>query len=121
MSSTVRRIIALAAVGATMAIAGPVGSASAAVPLAPLGALPAAPGLPGLAPGAGLPAFPTAGLPAFTPPAFTPGSLAFAGPSIGQVAAVIGPTILTTAPSNFANTNIQVSAGGNLSGGQAGP
>jgi hypothetical protein len=130
MSSTVRRIVALAAVGATMGIAGPVGSASAAVPLAPIGGLPTAAGLPGLAPGAGLPglapgaglpAFDAAGLPAFTPPAFTPGSLAFAGPSIGQVAAVIGPTVLTTAPSNFANTNIQVSAGGNLSGGQAGP
>jgi hypothetical protein len=121
MSSTVKRLAALAAVGAAIGVVGPVANATAALPLAPSGGLPAAPGLPGLPAGAGLPAFPGAGLPAFTPPAFTPGSLAFAGPSIGQVAAVIGPTVLTTAPSNFANTNIQTSAGGNLSGGQAGP
>jgi hypothetical protein len=121
MTSTVRRLAALAAVGATIGIAGPIADATAALPPVPVGGLPATAGLPGLTPGAGLPALPGAGLPAFTPPAFTPGSLAFAGPSIGQVAAVIGPTILTTAPSNFANTNIQVSAGGNLSGGQAGP
>jgi hypothetical protein len=36
------------------------------------------------------------------------------------VAAVIGPTVITTAPSTFNNTNIQTSAGGNASGGQAG-
>jgi hypothetical protein len=116
MTSTVRRLAALAAVGATIGIVGPVSGAGAqVVPLLP-GA-----GLPGLAPGAGLPAPDPAGLPAWTPPAFTPSDLAFAGPTIGQVAAVIGPTILTTAPSNFANTSIQVSAGGNASGGQAGP
>jgi hypothetical protein len=60
-------------------------------------------------------------LPAFPVPGFTPSPLSFVGPSIGQVAAVIGPTVLTTAPSNFSNTNIQVSAGSNLTGGQAGP
>jgi len=109
MHSTVRRLAALGALGTTLGIVAPVGSANAApMPVAPPKlALP-------------FPAFP-AGFPSFTPPAFTPGSLAFAGPTVGQVAAVIGPTILTTAPSNFSNTNIQVSAGGNLSGGQAGP
>jgi hypothetical protein len=62
-----------------------------------------------------LPGFPAAGLPAFKPL-----PLSFVGPTIGQVAAVIGPTVLTTAPSNFSDTNIQVSAGPNVSGGQAG-
>jgi hypothetical protein len=105
MNSTVRRLAALGALGTTLGIVAPVGSASAATtPVAP----------PSLA--FPLPAFPVAGL-----PHFTPGPLSFVGPSIGQVAAVIGPTVLTTAPSNFSNTNIQVSAGGNLSGGQAGP
>ena len=107
MHATVRRLAVLGALGTTLAVAAPLGSASAATTAPPANlAFP-------------LPAFPA--FPAFTPPAFTPGSLAFAGPSIGQVAAVIGPTVLTTAPSNFTNTNIQVSAGGNLSGGQAGP
>jgi hypothetical protein len=31
---------------------------------------------------------------------------------------VVGPVIITTAPSSFINTNNQVSAGGNWSGGQ---
>jgi hypothetical protein len=39
----------------------------------------------------------------------------------GQAAAVIGPTIITTAPTLFVNTNNQVSATGNWSGGQIGP
>jgi hypothetical protein len=105
MHSTVRRLAALGALSTTLGVVAPLGSANAAPPpvVPPKLAFP-------------LPAFPATGL-----PAFTPGSLAFAGPSIGQVAAVIGPTVLTTAPSNFSNTNIQVSAGGNLSGGQAGP
>jgi hypothetical protein len=105
MHSTVRRLAVLGALGTTLGVVLPVGSASAAMtPVAP----------PKLA-------FP---LPAFHLPAlpgFTPGPLSFVGPSVGQIAAVIGPTVLTTAPSNFSNTNIQVSAGGNLSGGQAGP
>jgi hypothetical protein len=105
MNSTVRRLAVLGALGTTLGVVAPVGSASAAM-------MPAAPP-PFAFP---LPAFPVPSL-----PAFTPGSLSFAGPSVGQVAAVIGPTVLTTAPSNFSNTNIQTSAGGNLSGGQAGP
>jgi len=109
MHATVRRLAVLGALGTTLVVAAPVGSASAAATAPP----------PNLA--FPLPAFPAPGFPAFKPPAFTPGALSFAGPSIGQVAAVIGPTVLTTAPSTFTNTNIQVSAGGNLSGGQAGP
>jgi len=45
-------------------------------------------------------------------------ALNFTGPSIGQIAAVIGPTIITTAPSTFINTNNQVTAGSAVSGGQ---
>jgi hypothetical protein len=104
MSSTLKRLAAVA-VGALGTLV-PMASASAAttMPVAPL------------KPAFALPAgFPAAGLPAFKPLPLT-----FVGPSVGQVAAVIGPTVLTTAPSNFSNTNIQVSAGGNLSGGQAG-
>jgi hypothetical protein len=105
MNSTVRRLALLGALGTTLGVVAPVGIASAATaPLAP----------PNLA--FALPAFPVAGL-----PAFTPGPLAFVGPAVGQVAAVIGPTVLTTAPSNFQNTNIQTSAGSNLTGGQAAP
>jgi hypothetical protein len=106
MNSIVRRLAVLGALGTTLGVVASAGSASAAM-------TPAA--LPNLA-AFSLPAFPAPGL-----PAFTPGPLSFTGPSVGQVAAVIGPTVLTTAPSNFSNTNIQVSAGGNLSGGQAGP
>jgi hypothetical protein len=42
------------------------------------------------------------------------------GPATGAIE-VVGPTIITTAPSSFINTNNQVSAGGNWSGGQVGP
>jgi hypothetical protein len=42
-------------------------------------------------------------------------------PVAGQTATVTGPAIITTAPSSFVNTNNQVSAGGNWSGGQAAP
>jgi hypothetical protein len=137
MHSTLKRVAVLAALGA-VGLAAPVSGASAAVtPITPAGlglpaglpatgfGLPGA-GLPGAGlPGAGLPAagfgLPTAGLglgtgdlPAFTPPSFV-------GPSVGQVAAVIGPTIITTAPSTFINTNNQVSAGGAALGAQAAP
>jgi hypothetical protein len=98
--------LAAAALG-TAAIALPVSHANAAT--MPSLAFPASawPGLPA-APLGGLP---TAGLPR--------AGLSFVGPTVGQVAAVIGPTIITTAPSTFINTNNQVSAGGALSGGQA--
>jgi hypothetical protein len=41
------------------------------------------------------------------------------GPTEVQVTAVIGPTIITTAPTIFVNANDQVSGVGNLSGGSA--
>ena len=127
MTSKVKRLGALAALGTTIGIVAPAASADAApAPLPGAGlALPgfAGTGLPNFA-GTGLPNFAGTGLPNFPAtglPAFNPSGLAFTGPSIGQVAAVIGPTVITTAPSTFTNTNIQVSAGSNGSGGQAGP
>jgi hypothetical protein len=113
MNSTVKRLAAAAALGATMGIVAPVASASAAT-------------LPAAGPGFALPAnFPATGLGAFDPSAFAPGSdfapvpLNFVGPSVGQVAAVIGPTIITTgAGVSFINTNNQVSAGSAAAGPQ---
>jgi hypothetical protein len=45
----------------------------------------------------------------------------FGTPLFGQSAGVIGPTIITTAPSVFVNTNNQVAAGGVWNGGQLAP
>ena len=106
MNLTMKRVAALAALGA-MGVAAPVSGASAAItpatlPVAPLSGF----GLP--ATGLGL-------------PALAPAPISFVGPRVGQVAAVIGPTIITTAPSTFINTNNQVSAGSAVSGGQAAP
>jgi hypothetical protein len=123
MHRSLKRLAALAALG-TVGVVAPVSSASAAVPpnLAggfalpqlPLTGLPAAGlGLPG-----GLPALPGGGAGLA---GFNPAGLSFTGPSVGMLAAVIGPTVITTAPSTFNNTNIQVSAGSNATGGQAGP
>jgi hypothetical protein len=109
MKSTLKRLGVVAALG-TMGALAPVASASAAT--TPV--LPTAFALPG----SSLPAFDAATLPAFTPPALPP--LSFVGPATGGLATVIGPTVITTAPSTFINTNIQTSAGSNLSGGQAG-
>jgi hypothetical protein len=112
MNSTLKRFAALAAIG-TVGVLAPVASASAATtPVAPAAfALPALPSLPTLP----LTGFPTAGLGLG---AFNPAGLSFVGPSVGAIASVIGPTVITTAPSTFVNTNIQTSAGSNLSGGQ---
>jgi hypothetical protein len=103
MDSTLKRLAALAALGTTGILA-PVASASAAsAPDSPAGlAFP-------------LPQGPLSG---FQFPAFDPAGLSFVGPSVGGLAAVIGPTVITTAPSTFINTNIQTSAGSNLTGGQ---
>jgi hypothetical protein len=118
MKSTLKRLGAVAALGA-MGILAPVASASAATPVLPAGlTLPAGFTLPA----ASLPTLPTGfQFPVGGLPAFNPAGLAFTGPSVGQIAAVIGPTVITTAPSTFNNTNIQTSAGGNGLGGQAGP
>jgi hypothetical protein len=48
-------------------------------------------------------------------------ALPSAEPIVGQEAAVIGPAIITTAPTTFINTNNQVTAGSTWSGGQVGP
>jgi hypothetical protein len=118
MSPTGTRLAALAAVAA-MGIAAPVAGASAF----------SAPAFAGL-PSSGLPSsgVPFSGLP-FSVPAFPatglgdfkPAPLSFVGPSVGQVAAVIGPTIITTAPATFINTNTQVTAGSAVAGPQVGP
>ena len=42
-------------------------------------------------------------------------------PVVGQEAAVIGPAIITMAPTTFVNTKNQVTAGDTWSGGQVGP
>jgi hypothetical protein len=115
MNATVKRLSVLAALGAVGIVTPVTGASAAATPL-PL-TIPKLP-LTGQLPLAGLPAFTP---PAFTAPAFTPPPMNFVGPSVGQVAAVIGPTVITTAPSTFNNTNIQTTAGGAGSGGQAGP
>lgn len=43
------------------------------------------------------------------------------GPVPGQAAEVIGPLVVTTAPSTFVDTNTQVSAGGASAGVQLSP
>jgi hypothetical protein len=131
VKSTVKRLAALAALGTVGVLAPAAGASAAITPIAPVGlgvpftGLPAA-GLPGAGfgfPGAGfVPGAGLGGSVAFGLGVGTGGvPLSFVGPSVGQVASVIGPTIITTAPSTFINTNNQVSAGSNLSGGQAAP
>jgi hypothetical protein len=121
MQSTRKRLAAVAAM--TIGILAPAAGASAAV-------TPAAPAKQFALPGAGFPAGFGLGFPAgFVPGTGLGGSVAFGlgvgtaglpfGGGFGQTASVIGPTIITTAPSLFINTNNQVSAGSNLSGGQA--
>jgi hypothetical protein len=121
MQSTRKRLAAVAAM--TIGILAPAAGASAAV-------TPAAPAKQFALPGVGFPAGFGLGFPAgFVPGTGLGGSVAFglgvgtAGlpftGGFGQAASVIGPTIITTAPSLFINTNNQVSAGSNLSGGQA--
>jgi len=107
MKSTVKRLAALATVG-TMAILAPVASASAATtPVTP-----AAFGLPAFS-GWGGNGLDWGGL-----GGFTPGAIPYAG---AGAAVVVGPIIITTAPSSFINTNNQVSAGSNVAGGQFAP
>jgi hypothetical protein len=105
MTSTVKRLAALVAVG-TMAVVAPVASANAATPVTPAAfAFPFSQwGGTGLDWG---------GLPDFTPAPIPWGAA-------GAVA-VVGPVIITTAPSSFINTNNQVSAGSNVAGGQVAP
>jgi hypothetical protein len=109
MKPTLKRLAALAVLG-TMGIAVPAASASAATPPAFTAGFPLPAALPVSAfPGAGI------GLPVYGAEPFS-----FIGPRILGGAAVIGPNVITTAPSSFINTNIQVSAAGNVAGGQVG-
>jgi hypothetical protein len=104
MHSTVKRLAVLGALSMMLGIAAPVASAGAASTSAAAPARAAAFGFPG----AGFPGFVGGGLP-------------FGGAGLnGQAVwgSVVGPVIITTAPSSFINTNNQVSAGGNVSGGQ---
>jgi hypothetical protein len=90
MKPTRMRLVGVAAALSTIAIAIPVSSASADSTV------------PG---GAAAWDGPTVTLPA-------------TGPLAGQLATVIGPAVITTAPATFINTNNQVSAGDIWSGGQ---
>jgi DMSO/TMAO reductase YedYZ molybdopterin-dependent catalytic subunit len=76
-----------------------------AVPVSTAGAATAAPGATAAV---GWDALPAVALPVTDPVA-------------GQVATVIGPAIITTAPTTFINTNNQVTAGDSWSGGQSAP
>ncbi|MCW3047479.1 MAG: hypothetical protein JWO74_1763 [Solirubrobacterales bacterium] len=108
MQSTLKRLAAVAAVG-TIGILAPAAGASAAVATDPATA-----------------AFPGADLPGF---GFLAGTLVSGGgpgdnvafalslrpvpilvrPGVGHATTVVGPTIITTTPSTFINTNNQVS------------
>jgi hypothetical protein len=109
--STVKRLAVLGALGTTLGIVAPVAGASAAsTPVAPakLAAFPF-PGLPGTGFSDFVPLVPGPGAP--------PGV-------IGQVIrgpAVVGPVVITTAPSSFINVNNQDSVAGNAAGVQVAP
>jgi hypothetical protein len=101
MHSAVKRLAVLGALGTTLGIAAPEAGATAA----------------------GTPAAP-AKLAAFPFPGFTSGALPFGGPVLnGQTLgdSLSGAIIITTAPTSFINTNNQVSAVGNFTGGQVAP
>jgi hypothetical protein len=97
MKPTRTRLVGVAAALSTIAIAAPMATAGAATD---------APRIAGPVAAAGWGGFVV---------------LPFAEPIVGQDAAIIGPAIITTAPTTFINTNNQVTAGGTWSGGQVGP
>jgi hypothetical protein len=105
MSRRLKRLAAVAAVGTAGALA-PVASAGAATPYNfPV------PSYTGIS----LPQFSMPSMPAL--PAFTPGSLSFVGPSVGGLAAVIGPTVITVGAGNiFTGTTITTTGGGAIVG-----
>jgi hypothetical protein len=97
MKLTRTHLVAVAAALSTIAVAAPVATASADT--AGSAVTPA-----------GIAATGWDGTPAAAFPVTLPGA--------GQAAAVVGPTIITTAPTTFINTNNQVTAGSSVSGGQ---
>jgi hypothetical protein len=106
MKPTRSRLVGIAAALSTIAIAAPLSTASAAT------AAPAFAPVPGV--GAGWEGWGAGWGGSVTGLPFAQGAFALG-------ATVVGPVIITTAPSTFINTNNQVSAGSNFSGGQFGP
>jgi hypothetical protein len=126
MQSTLKRLAAVAAMGAIGSLAPAAGASAVATSAAPARfavqgvALPASGA--GYLAGGLVGGYPLGGGVAYGLGVGTAGApLGFVGPGVGQAASVVGPTVITTAPSLFVNTNNQVSAGSNLSGGQAAP
>ncbi|MEA2385760.1 MAG: hypothetical protein QOH72_5731 [Solirubrobacteraceae bacterium] len=93
MNTILKRLTATAAAVGTIGAVAPIAAASAATtPVTP-------------------PALAAFSLPAL--PVFNPAPLTFVGPSVGGLAAVIGPTVITVGAGNiFTNTTITTSAGG---------
>jgi hypothetical protein len=93
MNTILKRLAATAVAAGAIAAVAPVAAASAATtPVIP-------------------PALAAFSLPAL--PAFNPAPLSFVGPSVGGLATVIGPTVITVGAGNiFTNTTITTSAGG---------
>jgi hypothetical protein len=98
MNTTMKRLAATAVAVGTIGAVAPVAAASAATtPVTP----------------AALGAFALPGLSLSALPAFDPAPLSFVGPSVGGLASVIGPTVITVGTGNiFTNTTITTSAGG---------
>jgi hypothetical protein len=96
MSSTLKRLAAMVAVG-TMGLLSPAGASAATSPATDPTKL-------------ALPAFPAAGL-----PTLPEGGVGFLGPSVGAVSSVIGPTIITVgAGVSFVGTTNTTTAGSAL-------
>jgi hypothetical protein len=104
MKLTRKHFAGVAAAVSTVAVAAPMATASTASAASPF----PLPGLYGAGWGAGWGNWGALG------------GIPTTGPVLGQGVTVVGPVIITTAPSNFNNTNNQVSAAGNWAGGQVG-
>jgi hypothetical protein len=101
MSSTLKRVAAVAALGTVGLLAPAAGASAATTPIAP--------------PPAFTFSWPKYAVP--TLPAFNPGSLSFVGPSVGALSVAIGPTVITVGAGNiFTNTTITTSGGGSIVG-----
>jgi hypothetical protein len=99
MSSTLRRVAAVAAIGTVSILVPAAGASAASTALTP--------------PAFALPTLPFTGL-----PAFNPAGLSFVGPSVGGLSAVIGPTVITVGAGNiFTDTTITTAGGTAVAGG----